>query len=66
MRTHLLILEGFHEIFYHADCQWEGEPWARIDLRDVNVFVGEISLPLRVPTHLVLSEDMGDQVPCNR
>lgn len=60
--AYFLVPEGLHQ----PDCllhrQREGEVRSWVNLWHLDVLVAEVPLPLRVPTNLVLSEDVRDQI----
>lgn len=62
MRSYFLVPEGLHQPDRLLHREGEGEVRSRVDLRHLNVLVAEIPLPLRVPTNLILSEDVRDQI----
>lgn len=60
--SYFLVPEGLHQPDRLLHREGEGEVRSRVDLRHLNVLVAEIPLPLRVPTNLILSEDVRDQI----
>lgn len=62
MFTYFLVPECIHQTDSLLHCQREGEVRSRVDLWHLNVLKAEVPLPLCFPTHLVLSEDVRDQI----
>lgn len=60
--TYFLPPESLHQPDHLLHRQGEGEVRSRVNLWHLDVLVAEVPLPLRVPTHLVLSEDVRDQI----
>lgn len=60
--AYFLVPEGLHQPDRLLHCQREGEVRSWVNLWHLDVLVAEVPLPLCVPTNLVLSEDVRDQV----
>lgn len=60
--AYFFVSEGLHEPDRLLHRQREGEVRPGVDIRHLDVLVAEISLPLGVPTDLILSEDVRDQI----
>ena len=61
--TYPLVPEGVDQAGALLHGEREGEVGPRVDLWDIDVLVAEETLPLGVPAHLVLPEEVRDQVP---
>lgn len=60
--SYFLVPEGLHQPDRLLHRERKGEVRSGVDLWHLNVLVAEIPLPLRVPTNLILSEDVRYQI----